>query len=181
MMILITGVPGTGKSTVSKFLSEKINAKLVNINTLAEDNDLFMGTDEIRGYKIVNIEGMIDSVEKIRLDNPDDTIIFEGHLAQDYPNSDYVIVLRCDPLVLKERLNTRDWKDKKVKENVSAEILGVCTSEAYDTYGDMIQEVDTTNLSVEEVANQIMKIVNGDISHPAGSIDFLSDYFSLLD
>ena len=36
MMIIITGTPGTGKTTVTKILKNKINAKLISINSLLE-------------------------------------------------------------------------------------------------------------------------------------------------
>lgn len=48
MMIIITGTPGTGKTTVTKILKNKINAKLISINSLLESYDLTLGTDEVR-------------------------------------------------------------------------------------------------------------------------------------
>ena len=98
-----------------------------------------MGTDEIRGYKIVDTERMIPIIDNIKENTSKNLIIFEGHLAQDYPDADRVIVLRCNPEVLRQRLNTRNWRDEKIDENVSAEILGVCTSESYETYGSNVQ------------------------------------------
>ena len=69
-------------------------------------------------------------------------------MAQDYPNADLVIVLRCNPDVLKERLSTRNWKDAKIHENVSAEILGICTEESYELYGDNVQEIETCDKTI---------------------------------
>ena len=66
MMIIITGTPGTGKTTVTKILKNKINAKLISINSLLESYDLTLGTDEVRGYKIVDTIEMIPIVNKIR-------------------------------------------------------------------------------------------------------------------
>ena len=180
MLTIITGTPGCGKSTVAKIVSSKTNSKLISINSLLDDYDLNLGVDEKRGYKIVDTLAMIPIVDKISKDNPDYNIIFEGHLAHDYPNADKVIVLRCNPDILKERLSTRNWKDMKVHENISAEILGICTSEAYDTYSDKISEIDTSNLSVDEVADKVIAIINGSNLENAGSIDYLGEYFSYL-
>ncbi len=181
MMIILTGTPGCGKTTVSKRLKSRLDAHLISINSLLEEHDLSLGIDEDRGYNIVDTDAMIPIVDKIREDYKDKTIIFEGHLAHDYPYADKSIVLRCNPDILKERLKSRKWKDSKVKENISAEILGVCTSESYDTYGDNTQEIDTTNLSVDEVVDIIVDIVNNKKSYPVGVVDFLSDYFTYLD
>lgn len=180
-MIIITGTPGTGKTTVSKILKDKINAHLISINSLLDEYELSLGTDKIRGYNIVDTEKMIPVVEKIKNNYSDNNIIFEGHLAQDYPNSDKIVVLRCNPDELNKRLSTRNWKKEKVQENVSAEILGVCTSESYETYGNIVQEVDTTNLNPNEVADILFNIFTDKKSCPLGEIDYLTDYFDYLD
>ena len=180
MLVIITGTPGTGKTSVTSKLREKIDATFISINGLLEDYDLNLGTDEKRGYKIFDTDKMVPVVDGIVRDSQKELIIFEGHLAQDYPNADLVIVLRCDPLILRDRLNTRDWKDEKIQENVSAEILGICTSESYETYGDTIQEIEKSNKSIDELADEIVDVINGDVSFSLGEIDYLADYFQML-
>lgn len=180
MMIIITGTPGTGKTSVTGELMKRFDAEYISINSLLDEYDLSLGTDSVRGYNIVDTEKMIPVVDKIREDCVKEHLIFEGHLAQDYPSADKVVVLRCNPLVLRERLSSRDWREEKVSENVSAEILGVCTSESYETYFDNVEEIDTTDMSVECVSEEIIKIINGEVSYPLGEVDFLGGYFSLL-
>lgn len=180
MMIIITGTPGCGKTTISKILSNKIGAKLISINYLLDNYELNLGTDELRGYKIVDVDRMNPIVDKIKKDNADKTIIFEGHLAQDYPNADKTVVLRCNPTELEKRLNTRNWSNKKIHENIEAEILGICTQESYETYGDNVQEVDTSTMTPEEVAEAIEDIINHKREYPLGEIDYLEEYFHLL-
>lgn len=180
MMIIITGTPGTGKTTVTRILREQLDATFISVNYLLDNYDLNLGTDEKRGYKIVDINKMIPIIDVIQEENSGKDIIFEGHLAQDYPNADMVIVLRCKPDILEERLKTRNWRKEKVHENVSAEILGVCTSESYDSYGDNVQEIDTSSSSASEIADIIVKIMNKEEVYPLGEIDFLEDYFELL-
>ena len=101
-------------------------------------------------------------------------------MAQDYPSADKVIVLRCNPEVLRERLSKRAWSEEKVDENVSAEILGVCTSESYELYSDRVEEIETDNQSISELSDEIIKVIEGDIRYPVGNIDYLEDYFSML-
>lgn len=180
MMIIITGTPGTGKTTLTESLKEDFDACYISINGLLEKYDLNLGIDEKRGYKIVDTEKMIPIIDKIKEKTQKKTIIFEGHLAQDYPNADMVIVLRCNPKVLRKRLNTRDWKTEKIDENVSAEILGICTQESYDSYGDKVQEIETCDKTIPELKNEIIKIIQKEITYPLGQIDYLGEYFHLL-
>lgn len=180
MMIIITGTPGTGKTTVCEKLKEKIDAEFISINSLLEDYDLNLGTDEKRGYKIVDTERMIPIVDKIKENTTKNNIIFEGHLAQDYPHADLVIVLRCNPEILRKRLDKRDWREEKIHENLSAEILGVCTSESYESYGENVQEIDSTDISTDELADNIIKVLNREVSYPLGEVDYLEDYFHLI-
>jgi len=180
MMIIITGTPGTGKTTITKSLKEDFDACYISINSLLENYDLNMGIDQKRGYKIVDTEKMIPIIDSIKEKTDKEIIIFEGHLAQDYPNADLVIVLRCNPQVLKERLNTRNWREEKVDENVSAEILGICTQESYESYGDKVQEIETCDKSISELKNEIIKIIQGEITYPLGQIDYLGEYFYML-
>ena len=180
MMIIISGTPGCGKTSISNILSTKENIKVISINYLLDNYDLNLGTDEVREYKIVDVDNMIPIVDEIKEKYEDKTIIFEGHLAQDYPNADKVIVLRCNPLELEKRLNTRDWTDKKIHENIEAEILAICTQESYETYGDAVCEIDTTYNTPEEVADDILDIINNQKEYSLGKIDYLEEYFYLL-
>jgi adenylate kinase len=180
MMIIITGTPGTGKTSITEALKKEFDAEYISINSLLENYDLNMGTDSKRGYKIVDTVKMIPIIDCIRNRTDKDYVIFEGHLAQDYPNADLVIVLRCNPEVLKERLAKRNWKEEKIDENISAEILGICTQESYEFYDDKIQEIETSKLSISELKDEIIKIINGDAKYPLGEIDYLEKYFYLL-
>ena len=60
MIILITGTPGVGKTTVSSILVEKIDACLVNINELVNEKHLYTVIDEERGYKIVDLDALFN-------------------------------------------------------------------------------------------------------------------------
>ena len=51
--------------------------------------------------------------------------------------------------------------------------MGVCTAEAYDIYGEDISEIDVSDLTVDEIVELIIKVVNGDIEFPIGEVDFM--------
>ncbi|MEE9151883.1 MAG: NMP kinase, partial [Thermoplasmata archaeon] len=90
---------------------------------------------------------------------------------------DLAIILRCDPLVLEERLREKKWPEKKIRENVGAEILDVIKVEAFEVL-DKVYEIDTTHKNSEEVTDAIEEIIEGNYEEP--HIDWLDKYDYLL-
>ena len=170
--IFISGTPCTGKTTVSEVLSDKLNCRLVKINDLAIENDFVLGIDEDKGYKIIDIDMLNERVNEMIADS-DEFIIFEGHLAHLCDGADKVIILRVHPDVLRPRLEARKYSQSKVRENLEAEAMGVCTAEAYEIYGEDVQEIDATELGVEEIVDLISGIIIGEIKLSVGEIDFM--------
>ena len=62
--------------------------------------------------------------------------VVEFHASELFPQRwfDLVVVLRSDNTVLYDRLKRRGYSDKKIEENVTAEILQVCEEEAREAY-----------------------------------------------
>ncbi|WP_407454194.1 adenylate kinase family protein [Methanobrevibacter sp.] len=170
--IFITGTPCTGKTTVSEVLADKLNCKLVKINDLAIENDFVLGIDEDKGYKIIDIDALNDKVSDI-ISGSDELTIFEGHLAHLCSGADKVIVLRVHPDILRVRLEARDYSESKIRENLEAEALGVCTAEAFDEYSDKISEIDASELSVDEIVDLIDDVILDRREFPAGEVDFM--------
>lgn len=170
--IFITGTPCTGKTTVSEVLSEKLNCRLIKINDLAIENDYVLGIDEDKGYKIIDIDALNDKVSQIIRDS-DELIIFEGHLAHLCSGADKVIVLRVHPEILRKRLEERDYSESKIRENLEAEAMGVCTAEAFDEYGDRISEIDVGGLSIDEIVDLIDDVISDKKEFPVGEVDFM--------
>ena len=170
--IFITGTPCTGKTTVSEVLSEKLNCRLIKINDLAIENDYVLGIDEDKGYKIIDIDALNDKVSQIIRDS-DELIIFEGHLAHLCSGADKVIVLRVHPEILRKRLEERNYSESKIRENLEAEAMGVCTAEAFDEYGDRISEIDVGELSVDEIVDLIDYVISDKKEFPVGEVDFM--------
>ena len=175
MIILITGTPGVGKTTVSSILVEKIDACLVNINELVNEKHLYTGIDEERGYKIVDLDALFNEINEIigNVDGPDKHIIVEGHLSHLFENSDLVIVLRANPDVLCDRMKTKGWGAAKIRENIEAEAIDICSYEAFEIHGDNVNEIDTSDIMPEQVVDLIIDVINGSKRFPVGNIDFL--------
>ena len=103
-------------------------------------------------------------------------VIVEGHLSHLCSNCDKCIVLRLNPQILEKRLKSRNYSKSKINENLEAEALSVCSAEAYDIHGNLVNEVDTTNKSVDDVTSIVKEIILNDASYPVGNIDFM-DWF----
>ena len=170
--IFITGTPCTGKTTVSEVLADKLNCRLIKINDLAIDNDFVLGIDDEKGYKVIDIDALDEKVSEI-ISHSGELIVFEGHLAHLCSGADKVIVLRVHPDVLKSRLEGRDYSEAKIRENLEAEAMGVCTAEAYDIYGEEVSEIDVTDLSVDDIVEVLSDVIDGGKSFDVGHIDYM--------
>ncbi len=172
MLIALTGTPGVGKTTVSQILRDRGHS-ILDLNQIAEENDFMIGYDEERNSKIIDVKELNNFVMEHFKDGDN---IFEGHLSH-LLSVDMAIILRCDPLILKKRLKDKNWSEKKIKENMGAEILDVIKVEAYENCKD-VYEVNTSNKTPEDVADAVEGIIKGD--YEEGHIDWLNKYEYLL-
>ncbi|MBR5502925.1 MAG: adenylate kinase family protein [Methanobrevibacter sp.] len=193
LVIFISGTPCTGKTTISTKLNEFLisngfNTRFIKINDFAIEKDLVLGEDPDKFYKVIDID-KLNEVLNEEIDNflkeghmgdsqdkPSKIVIVEGHLSHLCEGADKMIVLRLHPSELEKRLKERNYSDSKIKENLEAEALAVCSAEAYETYGENASEIDTTIKSMDEVLELIINIMSGDLNSPVGSIDFM-DWF----
>lgn len=171
-IIFISGTPCTGKTTISEVLSEKLNWNLVKINDFAISNNLVLGIDEEKGYKIIDIENLNTSLQNII--SKEENLIVEGHLSHLCFGADKMIVLRCRPEILEERLSARNYSSSKIRENLEAEAMGVCSAEAYEIYnrGNLF-ELDVSDLSVIEIVSILLDVISGEKTLNFGEIDFM--------
>lgn len=160
--ILITGVPGTGKSTAARLLSEKLGVPLLDINKLVSALRLYSSIDEQDGAKIVRLhELQAELSSAIRAEKRG--IIAEGHLGCEMglPVS-LVIVLRCEPKELRSRLSGRNYLPEKISANALSEALDYCTAMSEKNFGKgKVWEIDTTRKTPEKVAEEMESIISG--------------------
>lgn len=177
-VIFISGTPCTGKTTVANdlngYLSDNgFDSKLIRINDFAFENDLVLGEDPDKFYKIIDIDGLNDCLNEEINQRSSGILIVEGHLSHLCEGADKMIVLRLNPSILKNRLEERSYAESKIQENLEAEALAVCSAEAYEIYGDKTNEIDASDKSVEEIRDLIIAIASDKIECPVGSIDFM--------
>ena len=147
----LTGTPGTGKTSVSKLLNEKVTAL----------SDYY---EEASEGKTNSGEWVVD-IEKLNtILKTSDTKIYEGNFAHKLKNVNKIIVLRCDPNILKKRLEKRGYKKEKIMENIEAEAIGLIFSESIECVGENnVIQLDTSNTDVENISMIIEKYMDGKI------------------
>jgi len=107
-------------------------------------------------------------------------ILLDGHVSH-YLNPDYIIVLRANPLLIKNRLESRNYNSEKLNENVEAELLDVCLVESIERNDEsMIFEIECSEKDPEKIVNEILMFL--DSKNPEyGNVSWLEDYFYLIE
>lgn len=175
-VIVITGTPGVGKSSVSRMLASRINAYVLSVSDLVKKEKLYSGVDKKRDTLIADTDKILKRIKEIIL-NTAGNIIIEGHFAVDVvprEDIDIVFVLRRDPRELKKVLAERSYKENKIMENVAAEILDVCLYDAINRCGaEKVCEIDVTLRSLDDVVQEIIDVLNGVRERKVGVVDWL--------
>ena len=176
-VIFISGTPCTGKTTVATSLNDYLaengfDSKLIKINDFAIENDLVLGEDPDKFYKVIDIDKLNECLNE-EIGHNSGILIVEGHLSHLCEGADKMIVLRLNPSILKGRLEERNYSESKIQENLEAEALAVCSAEAYEIYGDETSEIDASDKSIEEIRDLILDIAADNLECPVGSIDFM--------
>jgi adenylate kinase len=175
--IIISGCPGTGKTTLSSGLASVLRVEVISLGKLVEMEGLYSYVDTDRDTKVADLDKLVPRVVEL-IKNASGLVIVEGHYADIAPSRlvESVIVLRAHPKVLRNRLESKGWNERKVRENVQAEILGSCTFNALEAYGSKrVYEIDTSNLSEGETVSLARKIIDEKPrEYRAGRINWLS-------
>jgi len=172
----ISGTPGTGKSSVARELSLRLQIPLIELSTYVMENNLYVYYDELRNSYIIDEDKVRERLVEIY--KKEGALIIVGHYLEILPRElfELVFILRRDPYELINILKLRGWSDHKVAENIEAELLSICTLNAIEELGeDIIVEVDTTSKEVSAVVDEVIDIIFGVKSVYHGlRIDWLS-------
>ena len=153
--IIISGTPGTGKSTLAKLISQKTDFKILDFKKILRENKLNENYDSKRKCYVVDTKKLNKTLIKI-IKNSKNPLIIESHLSHFLPRK-YVnlcIITKCDLIILKKRLVKRKYDSFKIKENLEAEIFNVCLDEAKRLRHNILV-VDTTkgvkNINLKDI------------------------------
>jgi adenylate kinase len=177
-LIVVTGVPGTGKTTISTLLAAELHAEHIELTRLVKDGGLSQGWDETRATTIADMKALRHAIVNI-VENITSNVIVDGHYSPEVSPRDetnLVVVLRRAPWLLKEELQARGYSARKVRENVEAELLGTCLADALAAQDPVkVCEVDTTGETPQETVRFILATLDGDVACVHGEVDWM-DY-----
>jgi adenylate kinase len=175
-VILVTGTPCVGKTSVSQLLVARIGALYVNLTNLATDEKLVLGRDKERDTVIVDEARMTRKMREI-IQSSEKDVIVDGHYAASVVPEKLVtfaFVLRRDPVELKLFMGRSGFSNRKMMENLASEILDVCLVDALKALGSgKVCEVNVTGKSAEEAAREILSIVSDKSKCCVGVVDWL--------
>ena len=175
-VILITGTPCIGKTTVAKQLTAKLDANYINLTEYAKTHGLTLGEDKKRQTTIINEKAMQQKLAETINATTNPNIIIDGHYAATAtpPNqTTHIFVLRRNPKELKKLMQKNNYPEPKLNENLAAEILDTILIEALKSQKDKVCELDITGKTTQETVNEILAVVNGKKKCHTGIVDWL--------
>jgi adenylate kinase len=176
-VILITGTPCVGKTTIAKQLSIKLDGLYINLTELAMKEKLTLRKDEERNTIIISEGKMRNKIGEIIGKTEKTVIIIDGHYAAAVTPKEqatHVFVLRRDPRELRGLMEKCGFSGPKLWENLAAEILDVCLVEALrEQESTKVCELDITRKTVEESLIYILEVVDKRRKCGVGVVDWL--------
>ncbi|MCL7025056.1 hypothetical protein MKW94_028450 [Papaver nudicaule] len=151
--ILVTGTPGTGKTTTSSLLSDATEFRHINIGDLVKEKNLHDGWDDELECHIINEDLVCDELEDLMEQGGN---IVDYHGCDFFPERwfDRVVVLQTDNSVLYDRLSNRGYMGSKLTSNIECEIFQVLLEEARSSYREDIV-VPLVSNCVEDISKNV--------------------------
>jgi adenylate kinase len=177
LVILVTGTPCVGKTTIANRLAETLEGLYINLTEFANTHDLILRMDTQRKTSVVNKRKMRSELRHA-IDYADkNTIIIDGHFSPAVVPKSYVnriFVLRRNPVELREFMEKCGFTGAKLWENLASEILDVCLVDALQEHEESkVCELDITGKAAPEVVTEICAILNENKKCYVGCVDWL--------
>lgn len=170
MSYVITGNPGVGKHTIAKEISKKLHLPIIDINKIAKEFELLEKNDHTNDVDVKKLKNLI----KKKISSPS---LVVGHLAPYVLSTNQikkVIVLRKNPYDLISIYKERKYSDKKIKDNLGSEVLGIILHDSISQFGpDNILQINATGQSIEEITKKIIYSINDKIK--GDNVDWLGN------
>lgn len=176
-VILLSGTPCVGKTSVAHYLTPRLDALYVNLTDLATHENLVLGKDKERNTTIVDEAKMKRRINQIVTKSDKQNIIIDGHYAVNVVPPKLVtrvFILRRDPVELRKFMTNSGYSDRKLNENLASEILDVCLIDALNAVGaTKVCELNITGKTVEETSEEILSLIDDPSKCVVGIVDWL--------
>ena len=106
--IAVTGIPGCGKTTFCNYLKQE---KISVLDLAKANNAILLENSRVETVEI-DLEKLNKSLKLDWKESPSENLFIDGHLSHHLP-VDRIILLRCRPYILEERLKKRNWPENK--------------------------------------------------------------------
>jgi len=158
--VLITGTPGTGKSSIcEKLLPVLPNYQYINVGEFADERQLYIEYDDELECYILDEDAVVEHMRPIMEDEAGGMIV-DYHGCDFFPQEwfDAVFVLRTSTTPLFNRLSDRGYSQKKLDSNVESEIFQLILDEAKSSF------------------TQVYELKNDGPSDLEENVDFIRDW-----
>lgn len=154
--VLVTGTPGTGKTTLSQELANELGLRHIDVGEFAKERNLLGEHDAKLDFHYMDEDGVLDALEPIMTDGG---VILDHHSSDWFPERwiQVVVVLRASTEVLYDRLESRQYPKAKLDGNMQAEIMQVARDEAVESYPNATR-VELDNSSEEKRAQVVAQV-----------------------
>lgn len=162
--ILITGTPGVGKTSLARLLEDQLNDEfpgkftLVQVSKLVVDQKLYRKWNEEFNVPEFDEDMLCDALEQSMYSGGQ---IIDFHSCSFFPRSWFqaIVLLRANNTQIFDRLTERGYAERKIRENVEAEIFNVVFDEVYESFDKGLVVCLESN-TVEEMQRNLECVVN---------------------
>jgi adenylate kinase len=146
--ILITGTPGTGKSTLADTVCSTLGFRHYDVSRLSKEKGFTTGYDATMDTYDLDEDPLLDYLEE---ELKEGGCVVDYHSCDFFPERwfDLVVVLRVNTEELYDRLTRRGYSEAKRGENMECEIMCVVQEEARESYDEDIIVVLSSNSTAE--------------------------------
>ena len=157
MHLLITGTPGTGKTSVAKALTQELKILYVNEMEFAVKKGIGEWDTE-ENELVVPLEKLKKALEKELKGKKN--YVLDGHMLCEIKLPvDLVIVLQVHPEILEERLERKRYKMDKLLDNVFCEGIEYCKKHAIRRYGTKKVVCLQNHKSIKDTVSNILLVL----------------------
>ena len=133
-VIIVTGTPGTGKTTFAKRIAKKPGYEYIDVNKLISTHKLHQGYDPKLKTKIIDTVKLARFLVSYAKKTKAKGVVIDSHLSHYLPSAfvDECYVTTCNLKELRQRLKKRGYSARKIRDNLEAEAFQTCLTEAQE-------------------------------------------------